>query len=212
MTFNEFHDKMISFVVFSYEDISMVFGGIDRRRIYEWSKKGYIIPLVKGYYLFSEFRDAEYLGSLISNKLNEPSYVSLEYILSTEGVIPESVYSFTAVTTGKTSEYNTLSGTYNYRNIKPELFLGYDLTRIKINLSGKVLDRFVKVACLEKAFFDFLYLNRLKLTDEEIAGYRFDTDKINQMDKDRLFGYADISGKKTITATLKKILGYHAVY
>jgi hypothetical protein len=59
-----------------------------------------------------------------------------------------------------------------------------------------VLERFVKVACLEKAFFDFLYLNKLKMTDEEITSYRFDTDMINQMNKDKLFGYADISGKK----------------
>ena len=202
---------MISFVVFSYEDIRMVFGGIDRRRIYEWCKKGYIISLIKGYYLFREFMETEYLGLLISNKLNEPSYVSTEYVLSAEGMIPESVYSFTAVSTNKTSVYDTPIGTYNYRNIKPELFLGYTLSKIKINLNGKVLERFVKVACLEKAFFDFLYLNKLKMTDEEIANYRFDTDMLNQMNKDRLFEYADISNKKTITATLKKILNHHAL-
>jgi hypothetical protein len=202
---------MTSFVVFSYEDINMVFGRIDRRRIYEWCKKGYIIRLIKGYYLFREFIDVESLGLLISNKLNEPSYVSMEYVLSAEGMIPESVYSFTAVSTNKTSEYDTPLGTFGYRNIKPGLFTGYTLNRIKINLSGKVLERFVKVACVEKAFFDFLYLNNLKMTDEEITSYRFDTGMINQMNKDKLFGYADISGKKTITATLKKILKHHAL-
>ncbi len=203
---------MISFVVFSYEDIYAVFWGIDRRRIFEWCKKGYIIPLIKGYYLFREFKDAEYLGLLISNKINDPSYVSREYVLSTEGLIPESVYSFTAVSTNKTSEYETSLGSFSYSNIKPDLFQGYTLIKIKINLSGKVLDRYVKVACLEKAFFDFLYLNKLKISGKEIDHYRFDTDLLSLMDKDKLFGYAYIAGKKTITLTLEKILKHHAVY
>ncbi len=212
MTFKEFHNRMLSFVVFSYEDIYAIFGGIDRRRIYEWCKKGYIIPLIKGYYLFQEFKKAEYLGLLISNKLNDPSYVSMEYVLSTEGLIPESVYSFTAVSTNKTNKYETLLGFFSYRNIKPDLFQGYSLVKIKINLSGRVVDRFVKVACLEKAFFDFLYLNKFKMTHQEIDHYRFDSDILSQLDKDKLFGYAYIAGKKTITLTLEKILKHHAVY
>lgn len=203
---------MISFVVFSYEDINAVFGEIDRRRVYEWCKKGYIVKLIKGYYLFREFLETESIGLLISNKINAPSYVSMEYVMSTEGLIPESVYSYTAVSTKKTSEYETSLGTYSYRNIKPDLFQGYSLFNIKINLSGRMLDRYVKVACLEKALFDFLYLNRLKMTDQEIDHYRFDTDMLNRMDLDKLFGYAYISDKKTITLTLEKILRHHAVY
>jgi hypothetical protein len=212
MTFKEFHNSMISFVVFSYADIYAVFGGIDRRRIYEWCKKGYIIPLIKGYYLFREFKEAEYLGLQISNKINDPSYVSTEYVLSTEGLIPESVYSITAVSTSKTTQYETSMGSFSYRNIKTDLFQGYSLVKIKINLSGRVLDRYIKVACLEKAFFDFIYLNKLKMTEKEIDHYRFDADLLNLMDKDKLFGYADIAGKKTITLTLEKILKHHAVY
>ena len=203
---------MISFVVFSYEDINGIFGGIDRRRIYEWSQKGYIIPLIKGYYLFREFLETESLGLLISNKINEPSYLSMEYVLSIEGVIPESVYSFTAVSTNKTSVYDTLLGAFSYRNIKHDLFLGYNLVKIEINLSGKVLERFVKIASLEKAFFDFLYLNKLKMSDDEIDNYRFDTEILNKMNKNRLFGYAALSGKKPINQMLEKILKHHAIY
>ena len=212
MTFREFHNRMISFVVFSYEDINGIFGGIDRRRIYEWSQKGYIIPLIKGYYLFREFLETESLGLLISNKINEPSYLSMEYVLSIEGVIPESVYSFTAVSTNKTSVYDTLLGAFSYRNIKHDLFLGYNLVKIEINLSGKVLERFVKIASLEKAFFDFLYLNKLKMSDDEIDNYRFDTEILNKMNKNRLFGYAALSGKKPINQMLEKILKHHAIY
>ena len=100
--------------------------------------------MIKGYYLFREFKEAEYLGLLISNKINNPSYVSTEYVLSTEGLIAESVYSFTAVSTNKTTKYETTLGSFSYRNIKPDLFHGYALVKIEINLSGKVLDRYVK--------------------------------------------------------------------
>ncbi len=212
MTFNEFHNSMISLVVFSYDDINTIFGGIDRRRIYEWRNKGYITQLIKGYYIFSEFLETESIGLLISNKINSPSYLSLEYVMSTGGLIPESVYSYTAVTTKKTTVYDTMPGTFVYRSIKPDLFLGYSLYNIKINLSGRVLDRYVKVACLEKAFFDFLYLNRPGVKNREIDDYRFESGLLKRMDKNKLFGYAELSGNDAVTRRLDKILKHHAVY
>ena len=46
---------MHSFVVFSYEDIRGVFGSVDRRRLHEWVKKGYVTPLIKGFFDFLYF-------------------------------------------------------------------------------------------------------------------------------------------------------------
>lgn len=212
MNFKEFHNAMLSFVVFSYEDINGVFGHIDRRRLFEWSQKEYIIPVIRGYYVFSEFKETEDLGLLISNRIYEPSYLSLEYILSMESIIPEAVYTFTAISTRKTSAFNTSFGNYSYRNIKNELFLGYDLRKIKINLPGRVLERFVKVAKPEKAFFDFVYLKKKPLNDKEIIEYRFDGSMIKKMNQEQLFSYVSLSKKKTVELNIKKILKLHDIY
>jgi len=210
MHFRKFHDAMLSFVIFSYEDIRAVFGGIDRRRIYEWTQKGYICQVIKGYYLFKEFREVENLGLLISNKIYEPSYLSMEYVLSSEGIIPEAVYTFTAVGTRKTSDFSTPFGDYNYRNIKFDLYTGYELKKLEINLSGRVLERFVRVACPEKALFDFIYFRKRPLSDTEISGYRFDPVMLSRMNKDRLSGYASISGNRRTGINITKIIEHHA--
>ncbi len=212
MNFKEFHNAMLSFVVFSYEDINGVFRHIDRRRLFEWSQKGYIIPVIRGYYVFNEFKETENLGLLISNRIYEPSYLSLEYVLSMESIIPEAVYTFTAISTKKTSVFNTSFGNYSYRNIKNELFLGYDLRKIKINLPGRVLERFVKVAKPEKAFFDFVYLKKKPLSEKEIIEYRFDGSMIKKMKQELLFSYVSLSKKKTVELNIKKILKLHDIY
>ncbi len=206
MNFRKFHDAMLSFVIFSYEDITGVFGSIDRRRIYEWTQKGYIHQIIKGYYVFKEFREIENSGLLISNKIHSPSYLSMDYVLSSEGIIPEAVYTFTAVGTKKTSNFTTPFGDYNYRNIKNDLFLGYELKKLEINLSGRVLERFVKVACLEKAFFDFIYFRKRPISDTEISGYRFDPVMLSKMNKDRLYYYVSLSGNRRIELNITKIL------
>jgi hypothetical protein len=211
MNFREFHDMMLSFVIFSYEDIKGVFGSIDRRRIHEWAQKGYIHQIIKGYYLFREFRDIENLGFLISNKIYEPSYLSMEFVLSSEGVIPEAVYTFTAVGTRKTSSFSTPFGDYYYHSIKNNLFSGYELKKLEINLNGRVLERFVRVACLEKAFFDFFYFRRRYVSDNDIPGFRFDPVVLSRINKNRLYDFISLSGNRKIEITIMKILNQNVI-
>ena len=56
-----------------------------------------------------------------------------------------------AITQHKTVMYHTPKGNYNYRKIKPSLFLGYDT----IELDGIK----IQMACKEKALIDYLYFN-----------------------------------------------------
>ena len=54
MKYNEFRAQMAPLVIFSLHDARMIESGFDRRRLYEWHKKGYIQPLAKGWYLFAD--------------------------------------------------------------------------------------------------------------------------------------------------------------
>ncbi len=212
MTYREFYKAMHPFVVFSYDDARGVFGHVDRRRLHEWSAKGYLTHLIKGHYVFSDFLGADGLGLLISNKIYEPSYISTQYVMSQHSLIPEAVFAITAVSTRKTNRFSTAAGNYEYRKIKAELFTGYDLKKITVNFSGKQTERFVRMASLEKAFFDFIYFGNMLLAGGQLADYRFDADVLASMDKDRLYVFSQLAGRKSIESTLTNILKHHDVF
>jgi hypothetical protein len=211
MTFREFHKKMVSFVVFSIEDISGVLGGIDRRRLFEWSKKGYIIPVKRGHYLFAEFKNSHNLGLLIANKIYEPSYMSLEYVLSLEGLIPEAVFTYTNVTSKKTQTFNTTFGHFLYRHVKPALFAGYGLKKEHFFVHGERIDRLLKIAYLENAFFDFIYFKHGIMNNEMIAGYRFDRDVLESMDNKKLSFYIRLANDKGCHTNIQKIFSHYDI-
>ena len=90
----------------------------------------------------------------LANILREPSYVSLETILSQYGVIPDESFGITSVTIKSTRIYNNKLGTFIYRTVKRKLFLGFK--EIK---DGPFL---IKQATKAKALFDYFYLKSFK--------------------------------------------------
>src|SRR3989338_7443923 len=64
--------------------------------LHRYTKSGFITRLKRGLYAFP---DALPPNIFIANKLYEPSYVSLEFALSYHGIIPETVYTITSITT-----------------------------------------------------------------------------------------------------------------
>ncbi len=90
-------------------------------------------------------------AEFIANILYYPSYLSLEYVLQKENVIPEAVYSYTSITNKITRNYQNNLGDFSYRSIKPELFVGFQ----DINFNGNYR---IKIATKTKALFDWLYL------------------------------------------------------
>lgn len=212
MTYQVFYKAMHSFLVFSYEDIRGIFGSIDRRRLHEWTKRGYIIPLIKGYYVFSEFSAIEGLPLLISNKIYAPSYISLEYVMSQHSLIPEAVFTITAVSTRKTNAFHTDCGNFSYHSIKDELFTGYGLESIPVYFSGKQSERHIRTASLEKAFFDFIYFRCGHLTNEQIKQYRFDVDVLASVDRDAVHSFIETAGIKSLESNWTTILKYHDLF
>jgi len=99
----------------------------------------------------------EYLANII----RYPSYISLEYVLSKYGLIPEGVFAITSVTLKSSRVYKNSLGNFIYRNIKEEMFFGF----ADRDFEGKRL----KMATKAKALFDFLYYKKaISLNDLRI--------------------------------------------
>ncbi len=145
-----------------------------RPQLSKWKKQGKLIELRKGFYLLSsEIKPFPPLFYL-SNILLFPSYVSLQSALSYYGLIPEAVFSVTAVSTRRTRTFSTPIGVFTFRKIKQELFCGY--TKVKFG------DFNVLLATPEKALLDTIYITHqsqesLRLQNLEIL----DKDKLEEM-------------------------------
>ena len=98
------------------------------KKIAQLARIGYLKTLKKGMYVSGTYVDKEsgelYL-QFAANILRSPSYISTEYVLAREGLIPESVYWITSVTIKSSRKYSNFLGNYSYRNIKLSLFLGF---------------------------------------------------------------------------------------
>lgn len=112
---------------------------------------GIFIKLRNGLYAI---KDAYPSYFFMANKLYEPSYISLSSALSHYGIIPETVYACTSVTTKISREFVTSKGDFIYRRIKKMAFTGYGLRLID--------NENVLIAEPEKALADYLYFVDLK--------------------------------------------------
>jgi len=124
-----------------------------RRQVNFWLKKGYLIKLKKGIYVYSQkISDKTVNPFFVSNYLINPSYISCETALFYHKLIPEKISSFTAVTTRKTSEFINELGIFKYRNIKEDLFYGF------YNIKEDDVSFFM--AYPEKAIIDYFYFRK----------------------------------------------------
>jgi predicted transcriptional regulator of viral defense system len=151
INYTSFYNSLGSLKVFSREQAEQFFPKFDSRRLFEWKQKAYLYKLTNKWYCFTNIPNTLSVQYLISNSLCKPSYISLESALHYYQLMNETPSLVHAITQHKTVMYNTPKGNYNYRKIKPSLFLGYDtieLDGIKIQMASK-----------EKALVDFLYFN-----------------------------------------------------
>ena len=89
-----------------------------RKKITALLRKGEIIRVKKGLYLFGEqHRRAPYCRELLANLIYGPSCVSLEYALQYHGLIPERVETLTSITCGRSRIFDTPVGHFSYRSI-----------------------------------------------------------------------------------------------
>lgn len=199
MNYQEFKEQLKDFTVFSLDDVRKIEPSFYRARLNDWQTKGYIKKLRRGYYMFSDTVLNEETLFLIANKLYAPSYVSFEMALSYYGLIPEGVYSVTSATTKKTFKFTTPVAQFSYRRIKPSLLFGYNLE--KQNGQG------YKIAQMEKAVLDYLYLNPKIAGEADFHEWRFNSEEfLAKADAGKLNAFAEAFHSKSLTERLKKIL------
>lgn len=201
MQYLELKTRLNKFLVFSSNDIEKIDPDFHSQRLSEWQAKGYIRKLTKEFYTFFDLEINEPVLFLIANKIYEPSYVSLEMALGMYNLIPESVYGITSVASGKTNRFKTEVGEFIYRHLKPELMFGYKL----IEYQGQ---RY-KIAEVEKAVLDYLYLNSDMKEKADFDGWRFNIDEFKkQADMQKFARYLGEFKNKRLEARAKRFIKF----
>ena len=183
-------DKKLT--VFSARDLQTLFGVSNIAAtflLHRYTKRNIIVRLRRGLYALPDALPPELY---LANKLYSPSYVSREFALSYHGVIPETVYEITSVTTRARAQFQSLGKIYSYRKIKQKAFTGYILTKQQgFNFL---------IADAEKAFVDTLYY-RVLFNKKPIS--RFNEDKI---DKKKVLEYAKLFDNPKLVEIVKQTL------
>lgn len=201
MRFFELKSRLNNFMVFSIEDIEKIEPSFHKQRLKEWQNKGYIKKIRQGFYIFSDIKITEETLFLAANIIYHPSYVSLEMALSLHGLIPESVYGITSVTSRKTSKFRTPIGNFAYRHIKPELMFGYELRAYE--------GRNYMIAEIEKALLDYFYLNPRVRDEKDFEGLRLNVDEFKaRADMEKFKRYLEAFNSKALSARVNKFLKY----
>jgi len=149
MKFLEFKTQFDNTHVVDIRNVETFFNGIDRRRLYEWQKRGLMIRLSNNYYGFADMPVNDQGLRAIASRVYQPSYVGLQSALGYYGFIPEAVFQVISITTRRNKTLKNPVANFRYRKIKESLFFGY-------NAVDEGLDSFF-ISDPEKTILDMLY-------------------------------------------------------
>lgn len=160
------------------------------------SKRGEIIRLKKGMYVSKDFIEKTenksifpYFLEFLANKIYEPSYLSLEYVLYENNVLTEMPKNFTLITKNKTITFVNKFSTFIYHKVKEELFIGFHIIKTNNFLIYK--------ASKAKALFDFLYLRKREILNKKMVGeLRLNLENFSAKDIKELKKYVDIESSQ----------------
>lgn len=179
MRYTDFRQKF-PIPILTSQDIRLLASNITPSQLTLWQKQKYITKIRGGVYVFND----------IKNKINpwelsavvvEPSYISLETVLSRHSLVPEMVFATTCITTKNTRSHQTYLGTMSYRHIQPDLFFGYYVERDTF--------RPYNIAYPEKALLDFFYLNPQYKDQDHIEGLRIEPSIFQELNQTKLNEY-----------------------
>jgi len=130
-----------------------------RNTLSRWMRTGKIIQLKRGVYMSRRFFETHHsepdFRPMISAIILPQSYLSLDFVLQAEGILTDVTYPVSAITPKQTRTIENSLGVFSYRNIKRELYSGFNLSEI-LGIS-------IARASRSKALFDFLYFKPLPL-------------------------------------------------
>lgn len=202
VSYVQFKEALAPLICFSLNDIRKRFPVFDRKRLTQWQQKGYMHQVIRGHYIFSDVEQSRELWWFVANKIFAPSYISLHAALAYYGFIPEAVFQVTSVTTRKTRYFESANKSFAYRHLKPALYFGYTLLPWQ--------DRSVKMAELEKALLDFLYLNAGIKSTDDFEGMRWNNEIIEErLDWDKVDAYASAMTNNSLLKRLDTFKEWH---
>ena len=202
MQYIEFRESLKNFTIFSLSDIRRIDNRFFRTRLNEWQNKGFIKKVIKGYYIFSDSKLDENVLFEIANRIYNPSYISFEMALSWHGIIPESVYGITSVSTRRTYSFKTAIAEFTYRQLKPQLFFGYDL----VEYSG---GKYFKIAVMEKAILDYFYINSFIREEDDFVSIRINKDVFfEKFNEKKLNNFLEKFEHKRLSKKIRSFLGF----
>lgn len=173
MNWINFKKTMFDLACFSVHQVFLWQPGFDRNNLVNWTKKGYLLRLRRGYYTFPEYLDKPGYAAFFAGKMYNPSYISLHTALSFYGMIPESVFQITSVTSLKTASFTNTFGEYRYKSVRNDLMFGYHPYLLQDG-------RAVSYASREKALLDLLYLFPFYSTERDLKDLRLDQDELHE--------------------------------
>jgi predicted transcriptional regulator of viral defense system len=123
----------------------------------------------------------------IAMAIRYPAYISMEYALSKHGILSQSAYTLTLITTKLPYVYNTKQTLYEYHQITKSLFWGY-------KKEGTVL-----IAEAEKALLDLIYIRHIKNKELSIGAISSLTNdmSLDAINLDKLQKYSKEFSSKT---------------
>ena len=199
MKFIELRNKLSKNDLIDIRNVINLFDSIDRRRLYEWQKKGYIKKLTNNFYVFSDAEIDDTFMRMIANKIYSPSYIGLESALSYYGLIPEAVFQITSITSRKRHNIQTDISNFNYRSVHKRLFWGYQL--------NKEAAHSFFISDPEKTILDYLYLNSHLDDTRSLEELRFNRETSKTLlDILKLKKYLRIFSHKRLSRSLTKLM------
>lgn len=187
----QFRNHFAKMPILSLKEIELAFPKLDKRRLNEWSKKGYIENVKRGFYRFTDLPKQEGVRLFSANKIYNPSYISLESALSFHQIIPESVFTVTSVSSLNTTSLKSSLGNFSYSHLKENLYFGYVL----VDINGLT----VSLASLEKALLDYLYLHSELKSEMDFQALRWNIEGLRKMNIQKMEDYLSLFNKKTLS-------------
>lgn len=144
-------------------------------------RKEEIFRVRKGLYVFGDFwRKKQINHRMLANLIYGPSLLSLEFILSDSGLIPEGVYEYTSISTGRSRVFTTPVGRYSYKQVSlPRFTAGSQLITTQ---NGNYFAATPIKALADKIWFDKRFKPTSPSSYEEYLSedLRIDEDILNE--------------------------------
>lgn len=202
MKFREFELRISNLPIFNLNDIRKIDPNFHRQQLIYWQNKGYIKPLAGGYYMLATKKVNEPFLFMLANKIYDPSYVSLESALAYYHVIPETVFGVTSISSRKTNRFESEYGVFQYRSMKPSYLFGYKIIETESNIK-------FKIAKLEKAILDYLYLHTEIKSIDYFETLRWNVEQLEAIRENLIFSeYLQFIGKSALIQRVDILMEY----